>query len=146
MKAKNKKKRPKGRPLIKKGNKHLIPLANEQKFFDQEVWSKCLQAGEWYQYSAIRCRLSHNDHEESESEHQCAWSSNVAHDSWQHLWHSCYHKAEAHDEKSKSRKVAIIQSNCEQQLAAVIYSASVVDRATLDYFQDDHKTNEVPKN
>jgi uracil DNA glycosylase len=47
----NKKKRPKGSPLIKMGNKHPIPLANEQKFFDQGVWSKCLQAGEWYQYS-----------------------------------------------------------------------------------------------
>jgi hypothetical protein len=106
VKAENKKKRPKGSPLIKKGNKHPILLANEQKFFfDQGVWSKCLQAGEWYQYNTIQCRLSHNDHEESEREHQCAWSSNVAHDSWQHLWHSCYHKAEAHDENPSQSPV-----------------------------------------
>jgi hypothetical protein len=77
VKAENKK-RPKGSPIIKKGNKHPISLANEQKFFDQGVWSKCQPDGEWYQYSAIRCRLSHIDHEESESEHQCAWSSNAA--------------------------------------------------------------------
>jgi hypothetical protein len=105
VKAENKKKRPKREPSNKKGNKHLIPLANEQKFFDQGVWSKCLQAGEWYQYSAIRCRLSHNDHEESESEHQCAWSWNVAQDSWQHLWHSCYHKTEARDENPSQSPV-----------------------------------------
>ena len=132
MKAENNKKIPKGSPLIKKGNKHPIPLANEQMFFDQGVWTKCQQAVDEYQRGANRCRLSHNDHEESESGPQCAWSSNAAQDSWQHLWHSCYRKAEAHDEKSKpkSRKVAIIQSNCEQQLAATTYSASVVDRAT----------------
>ena len=48
--------------------------------------------------------------------------------------------------KPKSRKVAIIQSNCEQHLATATYSASVVDTATLDYFREDHETNEVPKN
>ena len=105
MKVENKNKIPKGSPLIKKGNKHPIPLANEQKFFDQRVWSKYQQAGEWYQYSAIQCRLSHTDCEESESEHQCAWSSNAAQDSWQHLWHSCYHKAEAHDENPSQNLV-----------------------------------------
>jgi hypothetical protein len=31
VKAENKKKIPKGSPLIKKGNKHPIALANEQK-------------------------------------------------------------------------------------------------------------------
>jgi hypothetical protein len=37
VKADNKKKRPKESHLIKKGNKHPIPLANEQKFFNQGV-------------------------------------------------------------------------------------------------------------
>jgi hypothetical protein len=37
VKAENKKKRPKGSPLIKMGNKHPIPLANEQRFFYQGV-------------------------------------------------------------------------------------------------------------
>jgi hypothetical protein len=46
VKAENNKKIPKGSPLIKKGNKHPIPLANEQKFFDQGGWSKYQQAGE----------------------------------------------------------------------------------------------------
>jgi hypothetical protein len=42
--------------------------------------------------------LFSNDLRESESKHECAWSSNVAHRSWQQLWHSCYCKARAHDE------------------------------------------------
>jgi hypothetical protein len=101
--TKNKKKRPKGSPQIKKGNKHPIPLANEQMFFDQGVWSKCQQASEWYQRGANRCRLYHNDHEESESEPQCVWSSNEAQDSWQHLWHSCNRKAERHMMKTQAK-------------------------------------------
>jgi hypothetical protein len=42
--------------------------------------------------------------------------------------------------------VAIIQSNCEQQLASVTYSAFVVDWAMLDYLRKDNKTNIDPKN
>jgi hypothetical protein len=39
----------------------------------------------------------------------------------------------------KSLSVYVIQSSCEQQLAATIYSASVVDRATLDCFEKTKK-------
>jgi hypothetical protein len=47
---------------------------------------------------------------------------------------------------SKSFKVAFIQSNCAQQLPALMYSASAVDSATLFYFFDDHKTRDLPSN
>ena len=48
--------------------------------------------------------------------------------------------------KPKSRKIAIIHNNCEQELAAATYLASMVDWATLDYLREDQETNEVPKN
>ena len=44
----------------------------------------------------------------------------------------------------KSLKVAFIQSICAQQPPADMYSASVVDNATLFCFFDDHKTSDVP--
>jgi hypothetical protein len=37
----------------------------------------------------------------------------------------------------KSLSVYVIQSSCEQQLAAATYSASVVDWATLDCLRED---------
>jgi hypothetical protein len=46
----------------------------------------------------------------------------------------------------KSFKVAFIQSNCAQQLPALMYSASAVDSATLFYFFDDHETRDLPNN
>jgi len=46
----------------------------------------------------------------------------------------------------KSLRVAIIQSNWEQQAAAAIYSASVVDWATLDCLREDQDTREDPRN
>jgi len=48
--------------------------------------------------------------------------------------------------KPKSIKVAIIQSSWEQQLAAAIYSVSVVDCATLDCLREDQDTKEEPRN
>jgi hypothetical protein len=46
----------------------------------------------------------------------------------------------------KSLGVYVIQSSCEQQLAAPTYSASVVDCATLDCLQEDQETSEDPRN
>jgi hypothetical protein len=46
----------------------------------------------------------------------------------------------------KSFSVYVIQSCCEQQLAAATYSASMVDLATLDCLREDHETSEEPKN
>ena len=46
----------------------------------------------------------------------------------------------------KSLKVAFIQSTCAQQLPADMYSASVVDNATLFCFFDDHETSDLPNN
>jgi hypothetical protein len=46
----------------------------------------------------------------------------------------------------KSLSVYVIQSSCEQQLAASIYSAFVVDCATLDCLREDQETNDNPKN
>jgi hypothetical protein len=40
----------------------------------------------------------------------------------------------------------VIQSICEQQLAAATYPASVVDWATLDCLQQDQETSEDPRN
>jgi hypothetical protein len=45
----------------------------------------------------------------------------------------------------KSLNVYVIQSSCEQQLAATTYSASVVDWATLDCLREDQETSEDPK-
>jgi hypothetical protein len=45
-----------------------------------------------------------------------------------------------------SLSVYVIQSNCEQQLAAATYSASVVDWATLDCLREDQETSEDPRN
>jgi hypothetical protein len=80
--------------------------------------------------------------EESESEHQCStWFLATlmvlvllqSRGTW---WKS----------KPKFYKVAIIQSNYEQQLAEATNLASVVDWATLDFLCKEHETNEVPKN
>jgi hypothetical protein len=38
-----------------------------------------------------------------------------------------------------------IERNCEQQLAADTYSASVVDYATEDYFREDQQMSEDPR-
>jgi hypothetical protein len=46
----------------------------------------------------------------------------------------------------KSLMVYVIQRSWEQQLAAAMYSASVVDWATLDCLRDDQDTKEDPKN
>jgi hypothetical protein len=46
----------------------------------------------------------------------------------------------------KSLSVYVIQSSCEQQLAATTYSASVVDWATLDCLREDQETSEDPRN
>jgi hypothetical protein len=46
----------------------------------------------------------------------------------------------------KSLSVYVIQSSCEQQLAAPTYSAYVVDWATLDCLREDQETSEEPKN
>jgi hypothetical protein len=46
----------------------------------------------------------------------------------------------------KSLSVYVIQSSCEQQLAATTYSASVVDWATLDSLREDQETSKDPKN
>jgi hypothetical protein len=46
----------------------------------------------------------------------------------------------------KSLRVAIIQSNWEQQATTAIYSASVVDWVTLDYLREDQDTREDQKN
>ena len=46
----------------------------------------------------------------------------------------------------KSFKVAFIQSNCAQQLPALMYSASAVDSSTLFCFFDDHETRDLPSN
>jgi hypothetical protein len=46
----------------------------------------------------------------------------------------------------KSLMVYVIQRSWEQQLAAVMYSASVVDWATLDCLREDQDTKEDPKN
>jgi len=43
-------------------------------------------------------------------------------------------------------KVAFIQSNCAQQLLALMYSASVVDSTTLFCFFDYHETRDLPSN
>jgi hypothetical protein len=42
--------------------------------------------------------------------------------------------------------VHVIQRSWEQQLGATMYSASVVDWATLDCLREDHDTKEDPKN
>jgi hypothetical protein len=81
MKISKKEENPKRELLIKKGSIHPIPLASVQKWTDQGVWSKCRQDTCGYQCGANRCHLSHNVHEESESEHQCAYSSKAAHGS-----------------------------------------------------------------
>jgi hypothetical protein len=46
----------------------------------------------------------------------------------------------------KSLSVYVIQSSCEQQLAAATYSASMVDWATLDCLREDQETSVEPKN
>ena len=46
----------------------------------------------------------------------------------------------------KYLRVAIIQSNWEQQTAAATYSASMVDWAMLDYLREDQDTREDPRN
>jgi hypothetical protein len=46
----------------------------------------------------------------------------------------------------KSLSVYVIQSNCEQQLAASTYSTSVVDWATLDCLREDQETSKEPRN
>ena len=46
----------------------------------------------------------------------------------------------------KSLKVAFIQSTYAQQLPMDMYSASVVDNATLFCFFDDHKISNLPNN
>jgi hypothetical protein len=46
---------------------------------------------------------------------------------------------------SKSLIVCTIQRICEQQLAAAIYSASVVDCATEDCFRENQQTREDPR-
>jgi len=46
----------------------------------------------------------------------------------------------------KYLRVAIIQSNWEQQAAAATYSAFVVDWAMLDYLREDQDTREDPRN
>ena len=48
--------------------------------------------------------------------------------------------------RPKSLKVAFIHKSWEQQLAAAMYSASVVDKETLARLREDQKTREVPKN
>jgi hypothetical protein len=45
----------------------------------------------------------------------------------------------------KSLSVYVIQSSCEQQLAATTYSASVVDWATLDCLREDQEASENPE-
>jgi hypothetical protein len=46
----------------------------------------------------------------------------------------------------KSLSVYVIQSSWEQQLAATIYSASVINWATLNYLREDQETSEEPRN
>jgi hypothetical protein len=46
----------------------------------------------------------------------------------------------------KSLSVYVIQRSCEQQLATTTYSASVVDRATLDCLREDQEISEESKN
>ena len=46
----------------------------------------------------------------------------------------------------KSLNVDLIHNNCAQQLPALIYSASAVERATLFCFFDDHDTKDLPNN
>jgi hypothetical protein len=46
----------------------------------------------------------------------------------------------------KSLRVAIIQSNWEQQATTITYLASMVDWATLDYLREDQDTREDPRN
>jgi hypothetical protein len=46
----------------------------------------------------------------------------------------------------KSLSMYVIQSSCEQQLAATTYSTSVVDWATLDCLREDQETSEDPRN
>jgi hypothetical protein len=46
----------------------------------------------------------------------------------------------------KSLRVAIIQSNWEQQAATATYSASMVDWVTLDYLREDQDTRENQRN
>ncbi|WVZ80994.1 hypothetical protein U9M48_028422 [Paspalum notatum var. saurae] len=47
--------------------------------------------------------------------------------------------------RPKSLRVAFIHKSWEQQLAAAIYSASVVDKDTLACLQEDQETREAPK-
>jgi hypothetical protein len=46
----------------------------------------------------------------------------------------------------KSLSMYVIQSSCEQQLAAATYPAYVVDWATLDCLREDQETSKDPKN
>jgi hypothetical protein len=46
----------------------------------------------------------------------------------------------------KSLSVYVIQSSCEQHLAAATYQASMVDWATLDCLREDLETSEEPRN
>jgi hypothetical protein len=46
----------------------------------------------------------------------------------------------------KSLRVAIIQSNWEQQAAAATYSTFMVDWVTLDCLQEDQDTRDDPRN
>ena len=48
--------------------------------------------------------------------------------------------------RPKSLRVDFIHKSWEQQLAAAMYSASVVERETLAYLREDQKTSEDPKN
>jgi hypothetical protein len=45
-----------------------------------------------------------------------------------------------------SLNVYVIQSSCEQQLAAATYSDSMVDWVTLDCLREDQETSEKPRN
>jgi hypothetical protein len=46
----------------------------------------------------------------------------------------------------KSLVMYVIQSSCEQQIAAATYSGSVVDWATLDCLREDQETSKEPRN
>jgi len=48
--------------------------------------------------------------------------------------------------RPKSLKVAFIHKSWEQQLAAAMYSTSVVDKETLACLREDQETREVPNN
>jgi hypothetical protein len=133
----------KGAPThqLKRSNKHQAPPTNEWKLLDLGVWWKYRLVGHVWVHGSKLSSLSLHCLSENDTSLLCAWffamlmALVLSH--WSGTW--VY-------SSPKSLMVYVIQRSWEQQLAAAMYFASVVDWATLDYLWEDQDTKEDPKN